>query len=218
MPLGIHNSAVHILRSPGTPHTPETQGLNGRLASVSENEVNAGDLQASLLRLESGQYNGGLSSFNSMQPGGLTLCRLNGLDGNGYSSYGFESGGCAGANSPGTNGSTAPYHHNGSRYGLGLPARTNSGAGDGKMTPKVLEQASTEDSQARYQFIYNTVAANYIEVATRRHGCCVLQPCIDLASHHQHIQLVNEITFNALTPIRQLRRSIDPRFERQPIQ
>ena len=27
-PLGIPNSAVHILKSPGTPHTPETQGLN----------------------------------------------------------------------------------------------------------------------------------------------------------------------------------------------
>jgi hypothetical protein len=57
---------------------------------------------------------------------------LNGLDGNGYNSYGFESG-RSGANPTSTSGSTALYHHNGSRYGLGLPARTNSGAGDGKM-------------------------------------------------------------------------------------
>jgi len=51
----------------------------------------------------------------------------------------------------------------------------------------------------RLQFIYNAVAANCVEVATHRHGCCVLQRCIDHASDHQRVQLVNEITFNALT-------------------
>lgn len=49
------------------------------------------------------------------------------------------------------------------------------------------------------QFIYNAVAANCVEVATHRHGCCVLQRCIDHASDHQRVQLVNEITYNALT-------------------
>ncbi|KAJ7724422.1 hypothetical protein B0H14DRAFT_2410792, partial [Mycena olivaceomarginata] len=49
------------------------------------------------------------------------------------------------------------------------------------------------------QFIYNAVAANCIEVVTHYHGCCVLQRCIDHASDRQRIQLVNEITFNALT-------------------
>lgn len=49
------------------------------------------------------------------------------------------------------------------------------------------------------QFIYNAVAANCVEVATHRHGCCVLQRCIDHASEPQRIQLVNEITYNALT-------------------
>ena len=49
------------------------------------------------------------------------------------------------------------------------------------------------------QFIYNAVAANCVEVATHRHGCCVLQRCIDHASEHQRVQLVNEITYNALT-------------------
>lgn len=43
------------------------------------------------------------------------------------------------------------------------------------------------------------MAANCVEVATHRHGCCVLQRCIDHASDHQRIQLVNEITYNALT-------------------
>lgn len=49
------------------------------------------------------------------------------------------------------------------------------------------------------QFIYNAVAANCVEVATHRHGCCVLQRCIDHASDQQRVQLVNEITYNALT-------------------
>jgi hypothetical protein len=38
-----------------------------------------------------------------------------------------------------------------------------------------------------------------VEVATHRHGCCVLQRCVDHASDHQRVQLVQEITYNALT-------------------
>jgi len=49
------------------------------------------------------------------------------------------------------------------------------------------------------QFIYNAVAAHCVEVATHRHGCCVLQRCIDHASDSQRVQLVTEITYNALT-------------------
>ena len=49
------------------------------------------------------------------------------------------------------------------------------------------------------QFIYNAVANNCVEVATHRHGCCVLQRCIDHASEHQRVQLVNDITYNALS-------------------
>ena len=57
----------------------------------------------------------------------------------------------------------------------------------------------SERSLIHLQFIYNAVAANCVEVATHRHGCCVLQRCVDHASDHQRVQLVNEITFNALT-------------------
>ncbi|KAJ8507226.1 hypothetical protein ONZ45_g10384 [Pleurotus djamor] len=49
------------------------------------------------------------------------------------------------------------------------------------------------------QFIYDAVAQNCVEVATHRRGCCVLQRCIDYASEGQRVQLVNEITSNALT-------------------
>lgn len=51
------------------------------------------------------------------------------LDGS-YNSYGFDAGARAGGN---TSGSTALYHHNGTRYGLGIPGRTASGGPDSKM-------------------------------------------------------------------------------------
>ncbi|KAH7104735.1 ARM repeat-containing protein [Auriculariales sp. MPI-PUGE-AT-0066] len=60
---------------------------------------------------------------------------------------------------------------------------------------KCLNKLAPEDNQ----FIYNAVAQNCVEVATHRHGCCVLQRCIDHASDSQRVQLVQEITYNALT-------------------
>ncbi|KAF8547755.1 ARM repeat-containing protein [Imleria badia] len=60
---------------------------------------------------------------------------------------------------------------------------------------KCLNKVAPEDNQ----FIYNAVAVNCVEVATHCHGCCVLQRCIDHASDHQCVQLVNEIAYNALT-------------------
>lgn len=60
---------------------------------------------------------------------------------------------------------------------------------------KCLNRLGAEDNQ----FIYNAVAAHCVEVATHRHGCCVLQRCIDHASESQRVQLVAEITYNALT-------------------
>lgn len=60
---------------------------------------------------------------------------------------------------------------------------------------KCLNRLGAEDNQ----FIYNAVAAHCVEVATHRHGCCVLQRCIDHASEGQRVQLVAEITYNALS-------------------
>eukprot|EP01113_Clastostelium_recurvatum_P012865 TRINITY_DN1670_c1_g1_i3.p1 TRINITY_DN1670_c1_g1~~TRINITY_DN1670_c1_g1_i3.p1 ORF type:complete len:963 (+),score=229.06 TRINITY_DN1670_c1_g1_i3:227-2890(+) len=50
------------------------------------------------------------------------------------------------------------------------------------------------------QFIYDSVSqkGHCVEVATHRHGCCVLQRCIDHASDSQKMQLMNEIIANAL--------------------
>lgn len=44
------------------------------------------------------------------------------------------------------------------------------------------------------QFIYDSVSSRVIEVATHRHGCCVLQRCIDNASDNQKRQLAHAIT------------------------
>lgn len=49
------------------------------------------------------------------------------------------------------------------------------------------------------QFIYDAVAQHCIQVATHRHGCCVMQRCIDHASDQQKLQLVTEIKNNALS-------------------
>lgn len=60
---------------------------------------------------------------------------------------------------------------------------------------KCLNKFASEDSQ----FIYNAISAHCVQVATHRHGCCVLQRCIDHASVSQKMQLVREITYHALT-------------------
>jgi len=61
---------------------------------------------------------------------------------------------------------------------------------------RCLNRLSPQDNQ----FIYDSVsqAGHCVEVATHRHGCCVLQRCIDHASESQKMQLINEVIANAL--------------------
>jgi len=49
------------------------------------------------------------------------------------------------------------------------------------------------------QFIFDAICLNIIEVATNRHGCCVLQRCVDSASEFQREALVSCIVDNAVT-------------------
>jgi hypothetical protein len=49
---------------------------------------------------------------------------------------------------------------------------------------KCLHKLSAENNQ----FIYDTVSEHCIEVATHRHGCCVLQRCIDHATEQQKVR------------------------------
>ncbi|KAF2688636.1 ARM repeat-containing protein [Lentithecium fluviatile CBS 122367] len=58
---------------------------------------------------------------------------------------------------------------------------------------KCLNHLKAEDAQ----FIFDAVGHHCITVGTHRHGCCVLQRCIDHASGFQKVQLVRQITANA---------------------
>ncbi len=48
------------------------------------------------------------------------------------------------------------------------------------------------------QFIYDVAASRCLEIATHRHGCCVLQRCIDHATPVQKKVLVEAISVHAL--------------------
>lgn len=74
-PLGPSTAGVsHLIKRDGTPHTPDPQGLSGRITSqgshtLADNAVSASDLQASLSRLPPGQYENGSLTFSSIQAG-----------------------------------------------------------------------------------------------------------------------------------------------------
>ncbi|KAL9634050.1 MAG: hypothetical protein Q9164_004320 [Protoblastenia rupestris] len=58
---------------------------------------------------------------------------------------------------------------------------------------KCLNRLTPEDAQ----FIFNAVGINCVAVGTHRHGCCVLQRCIDHASGSQKAHLISQITDHA---------------------
>lgn len=60
---------------------------------------------------------------------------------------------------------------------------------------KCLNHLTPEDAQ----FIFSAVGTHCIVVGTHRHGCCVLQRCIDHASGVQKGQLIEHITANAFS-------------------
>ncbi|KAF5021988.1 hypothetical protein F66182_5945 [Fusarium sp. NRRL 66182] len=58
---------------------------------------------------------------------------------------------------------------------------------------KCLNKLTAPDAQ----FIFDAVGNNCVEVGTHRHGCCVLQRCIDHASGDQKLWLIQRITEHA---------------------
>ena len=58
---------------------------------------------------------------------------------------------------------------------------------------KCLNRLGAENSQ----FIYDAVGTHCVIVGTHRHGCCVLQRCVDHATGFQRAQLIARITQNA---------------------
>lgn len=58
----------------------------------------------------------------------------------------------------------------------------------------VIQKCLNKLTSVDAQFIFDAVGNNCIEVGTHRHGCCVLQRCIDHASGDQKLWLVSRIT------------------------
>lgn len=65
---------------------------------------------------------------------------------------------------------------------------------------RCLQRLGPDDSQ----FVYDAARKHCVEIATHRHGCCVLQRCIDFATPMQKTELVAEVGRNAL-PLSQVR-------------
>lgn len=59
---------------------------------------------------------------------------------------------------------------------------------------RCLQRLGPDDSQ----FVYDAAESHCVEIATHRHGCCVLQRCIDFATAQQKTSLVQEIAKHAL--------------------
>lgn len=53
----------------------------------------------------------------------------------------------------------------------------------------VIQKCLHRLSFADKQFVYDAVSDNCIEVATHRHGCCVLQRCIDFSAESQKVSV-----------------------------
>lgn len=61
----------------------------------------------------------------------------------------------------------------------------------------VIQKCLNKLSSANAQFIFDAVGTHCIDVGTHRHGCCVLQRCIDHASGDQKAWLIRQISDNA---------------------
>ncbi|KAJ8580278.1 ARM repeat-containing protein [Rhizopogon salebrosus TDB-379] len=125
-PLSMGNGGSgHLLQTPGTPLTPDSQALSGRLSSQGSyalvEDSGKSEIQPSLSRMSSGQFDGG--SYDQYDAYGL-----NGQMDNQFN-YEVDSSARSSQGANGSSGSTALY--NGTRYGLHV-GRGNGGA-DGKM-------------------------------------------------------------------------------------
>jgi hypothetical protein len=60
---------------------------------------------------------------------------------------------------------------------------------------KALQRMEPNDNQ----FIYDAVTQHCTQVATHRHGCCVMQRCIDHGTEQQKLQLVDGVNKHAFT-------------------
>jgi hypothetical protein len=129
-PLTMANgSSGHLLQTPGTPLTPDSQALSGRLSSQGSyalvEDSGKSDIQPSLSRMSSGQFDSSSMGYDQYDD---SVYGLSGQMDNGR--YDIDSSTRSSQGTNGASGSTALYHHNGTRYGLHLGRGNGT---DGKM-------------------------------------------------------------------------------------
>ncbi|KAL0950597.1 hypothetical protein HGRIS_007391 [Hohenbuehelia grisea] len=184
-PLGIANSIPHILKTPGTPRTPDNQGqsMSARISSsnsgiLGDNALGASELQASLSRL-SGQY----EEYSDEQFGTDPM-------------YGLGRGADRNTTGSGKTGSTALYHHNGTRYGLGIAGRSPANGADSKMNGLHGPKHKRGDIDLN-RFAGTRLEDLQGEIATLckdQHGCRYLQKKLE-EGNPEHRDMIFRETF-----------------------
>lgn len=141
----------------GTPLSAESPTVNGLLAAQGSSPV---ELHPSLSRMPSTGYENGGIGYSPLQAGmddPLQVYDMNGsMDSARFSDYGYENGGRL-PHASGGAGSTALYHHNGTKYGLGINGRQNGA--DGKMNGLHGPKHKRGDIDRECEFICAYVSA-----------------------------------------------------------
>ncbi|KAI0719110.1 ARM repeat-containing protein [Cerioporus squamosus] len=180
---GMPGSAGSLAKAPGTPLSGDPHNINGILsAQLSRQLSEDSELNPSLSRMPSGQFDSSPLSFNSIQNGideqygGDGVYGLSGgIDNSSYNSYGFEAGG-RGAG-VGSTGSTALYHHNGAKYGFNMNGRPNGA--DGKMNGLHGPKHKRGDIDREFNRFAGTRLEDLVgeipQLCKDQHGCRYLQ-------------------------------------------
>ncbi|RPD58447.1 ARM repeat-containing protein [Lentinus tigrinus ALCF2SS1-6] len=180
---GMPGSAGSLAKAPGTPLSGDPHNINGILsAQLSRQLSEDSELNPSLSRMPSGQFDGSPLSFNSIQNGideqygGDGVYGLSGgMDNGRFNSYGFEAAG-RGAG-VGATGSTALYHHNGAKYGFNMNSRPNGA--DGKMNGLHGPKHKRGDIDREFNRFAGTRLEDLVgeipQLCKDQHGCRYLQ-------------------------------------------
>ncbi|EIW65056.1 ARM repeat-containing protein [Trametes versicolor FP-101664 SS1] len=183
---GMPGSAGQLQKAPGTPLSGgDPHNINGILsAQMSRQMGDDSDLNPSLSRMPSGQFDNSPLSFNSIQSGmddqysGDSVYGLSGgMDNDRFNSYGFEQNGRGSA--VGGTGSTALYHHNGAKYGFSVNGRPSPAAVDSKMNGLHGPKHKRGDIDREFNRFAGTRLEDLVgeipQLCKDQHGCRYLQ-------------------------------------------
>ncbi|KAH9850656.1 ARM repeat-containing protein [Lenzites betulinus] len=200
---GMPGSAGQLAKAPGTPLSGgDPHNINGILsAQMSRQLGDDSDLNPSISRMPSGQFDSSPLSFNSIQSGmddqygSESMYGLSGGMDNGYNSYGFEANGRGSA--AGGTGSTALYHHNGAKYGFSMNGRPN--AVDGKMNGLHGPKHKRGDVDREFNRFAGTRLEDLIgeipQLCKDQHGCRYLQKKLEEGAP-EHRDMIFRETFS----------------------